>query len=109
MFGNDKPTRLILVRPGATDLDDQGRIKGCLDMPLSETGWIQSETIAMELAGESIDELYCGPTQAALETADAILEGRSGTRKRVLDCLQNVDQGLWHGKLIDEVRRQLPK
>lgn len=27
--------RVLLIRPGATEFDDQGRIKGSLDMPLS--------------------------------------------------------------------------
>ena len=26
-------SRVLLIRPGATDFDDQGRIKGTLDMP----------------------------------------------------------------------------
>ncbi len=30
--------RVLLIRPGATDFDDQGRIKGSLDMPMSERG-----------------------------------------------------------------------
>ena len=31
-------SQVLLIRPGATDFDDQGRIKGTLDMPMSERG-----------------------------------------------------------------------
>ena len=29
---------VLLVRPGATEFDEQGRMKGSLDMPMSEKG-----------------------------------------------------------------------
>ena len=38
--------QILLVRPGATDLDDQGRIKGALSIPLSEKGEGQARATA---------------------------------------------------------------
>ncbi len=106
-------SRVVLVRPGATDFDDQGRMKGCLNMPLSECGREQVERIAAELADVEIDEIVSAPCESAIETATRLAKGRSvlgrSVKVRIVECFQNVDHGLWHGKLIEEVRRTQPK
>lgn len=106
-------SRVVLVRPGATDFDDQGRMKGCLNMPLSECGREQVERIAAELADFEIDEIVSAPCESAIETATRLAKGRSvlgrSVKVRIVECFQNVDHGLWHGKLIEEVRRTQPK
>jgi len=100
--------RIVLVRPGATDFDDQGRMKGCLDMPLSDCGRAQVERVAEELAGVKIDGIFTAPCQSARDTATRLASGRS-TKVKVVECFRNIDHGLWHGKLIDEVRRNQPR
>jgi broad specificity phosphatase PhoE len=106
-FGNHM-SRVVLVRPGATDFDDQGRMKGCLNMPLSECGREQVERIAAELANLELDEIVTAPCESAIETATRLAKGRS-VKVRIVECFRNVDHGLWHGKLIEEVRRTQPK
>lgn len=101
-------TGVMLVRPGATDFDDQGRIKGCLDMPMSETGRMQAETLADETAEFRLRTIFTSPCESARETA-AILAKRRGAKVKVVDAFRNLDHGLWHGKLIDELRRNHPK
>ncbi len=100
--------RIVLVRPGATDFDDQGRMKGCLDMPLSDSGRAQVERVAGELAGVQISGIYSAPCQSARDTANRLASGRA-TRVKIVNCFRNIDHGLWHGKLIDEVRRNQPR
>jgi len=100
--------KIVLVRPGATEFDDQGRMKGCLDMPLSDTGRQQVSRITEELAGVKLNGIFSAPCESARETANALAAGRS-TRVKVIDCFRNIDLGLWHGKLIDELRRNQPK
>ncbi len=100
--------RIVLVRPGATDFDDQGRMKGCLDMPLSDCGRVQVERIASELAGVELSSIFTAPCQSARETATRLAAGRLA-RVKVIECFRNIDHGLWHGKLIDEVRRNQPR
>ncbi len=109
MAGLGNPmSRVILVRPGATEFDDQGRMKGCLNMPLSECGREQVERIAAELSDLAIDEIVTAPCESAIETATRLAKGRS-VKMRIVECFRNVDHGLWHGKLIEEVRRTQPK
>jgi broad specificity phosphatase PhoE len=100
--------RILLVRPGSTDFDEQGRIKGTLDIPLSQAGSLQVTRIVQELRETKIDQVYTSPCRCAEQTA-AILAGDHRLKVKKLTELQNLDHGLWHGKLIDEVRHSHPK
>jgi probable phosphoglycerate mutase len=100
--------RIVLVRPGSTQYDEQGRIRGTLDMPLSEGGTRQVARAAFELTSLPIDVIYASPCQPSLETAEAIAQATGAKVKRV-EQLQNLDQGLWQGKLVEEVRQTQPK
>lgn len=100
--------KIVLVRPGTTDLDEQGRIKGTLDMPLNDNGTEQVSRTIGELAGQSMDAVYCSPGQACEQTAAALARPRELKVKR-LEALKNLDRGLWHGKLIQEVKQRQPK
>lgn len=100
--------RIALIRPGATDFDDQGRIKGTLDLPLNEHGFEQVGKMAEEIQALPLSVIYCSPCQAAQQTAEAIA-AKSGVRVKTLDGLANVDHGLWHGRLIEEVRQTQPR
>ena len=99
---------LLLIRPGTTDYDEQGRIKGRLSIPLNDAGRGQMENVVAELAGRQVDAIYAAPCQAAQETATA-LSTALGVRQKSTDVLQNPDAGLWQGRLIDEIRIKNPK
>ncbi len=99
---------LYLIRPGATPFDEEGRIKGNLDLPLSDRGWDQARQLASQLVGEEIETLYVAPTEAADQTARCIAE-RCRCRIRPLPLLQNLDFGLWQGRMISDVRRTQPR
>src|SRR5438045_3866073 len=85
--------RIVLVRPGCTAFDQQGRIKGTLDIPLSEDGSHQAVETAQQLSAFQFDTVYSAPCRSAQQTAATI----SATRKlkvKVLEELHNVDHGL---------------
>ena len=100
--------RIVLIQPGSTDFDEQGRIKGSLDLPLSVNGAGQVARTAQQLADEPIEVIYASPNQSAIQTAETIAENRK-VRVRRLEKLRNIDHGLWHGKLIEEVKQNQPK
>lgn len=100
--------QIILVRPGSTDFDEQGRIKGSLDIPLNENGSLQVARTVGELTALKIDQVYSAPCQSAQQTA-AVLAQAHGVRVRPLEKLENLNHGLWHGKLIEEVKQKQPK
>ena len=100
--------QLLLVRPGATEYDQQGRIQGTLDVPLSEDGRQQVEAMAVELANLQPALLFTSPGQASTQTGELLGEAL-GLKPRSLDKLLNVNQGLWQGMCIDEVKTKQPK
>jgi broad specificity phosphatase PhoE len=100
--------QIVVVRAGSTEFDEQGRIKGTLDIPLSDAGVSQVGRLVGELHDVPIDHIYASPSLAAKQTADSLAADHR-LKVKTLDELQNLDHGLWHGKLIDEVRVSQPK
>lgn len=100
--------RLILSRPGSTEYDEQGRIKGTLSIPLSDEGTRQAANTAAELSDSEIDAVYSSPCESCLESARVIAASRS-VKVKVLDGLNNLDHGLWEGRLIEDVKQKQPK
>ena len=100
--------QIVLIRPGSTDYDEQGRIQGTLDIPLNEQGTREVQRIVDELRTLSINAIYCGPCQCVCQTATAIADAL-GAKLKVVDTLRNIDHGLWQGMLIDDVKRKQPK
>ncbi len=103
-------TQVVLIRPGATVYDEQDRVQGVLDVPLSDRGWAEVAGLAESLAGLglSLSALYCGPGENAVLTAEAV--GKAlGLRPRKIDDFRNLDQGLWQGLQKDEIKRRNTK
>jgi broad specificity phosphatase PhoE len=100
--------RIILIRPGSTDYDQQGRIQGNLDVPLNEQGQIEAKRLADELRERGIEVVYTSPDRSARQTAEALAQVLD-VRCKTLDQMQNLDFGLWQGMAIEEVRVRQPK
>lgn len=102
-------SQVLLIRPGATLYDEQNRVQGVLDIPLSDQGRSEVAQLADRLAvrGEEarLAALYCGPGESAVRTAEIV--GKAlGLRPKRIDDFRNLDQGLWQGLQIEEIRRR---
>ena len=98
-------TKIIFVPTASTEFDDQGRICGALDLPLSENGALQAAGWAQKLADVEIAMVYSGPATADRQTAQAL--AKAGTKKRktkAIEAWQNLDHGLWQGKILSELK-----
>ncbi len=102
------PDHLIVIRSGATDYDRQGRIRGTLDIPLCDEGRADAARAAELLAAAAPDALYMSGSACAIETS-RIVGAACGLRPQRLANLHNLDQGLWQGMLVDEIRRKQPR
>jgi phosphoserine phosphatase len=100
--------QIVLARPGSTDFDQQGRIQGTLDIPLNEQGNLEVANLIRDFENLGIEAVYCSDGEPAVQTAAAIASALNVKLKRLED-MQNLDQGLWQGMLVDEVRRRQPK
>lgn len=100
--------QIVLILPGATDFDAQHRIQGNLDVPINAQGAVEVARMVDELSTRPLDALYAACGESALQTGTA-LATTFGLKLRVLDKLENLNQGLWQGMLVEEVRIKQPK
>ena len=100
--------QIVLIRPGATDYDREGRIQGNLDVPLNAQGSAEVARVIDDLRPLRLSAIYTSGCRSAVETAQAIAAAL-GVRLKKLDHMHNLNQGLWQGMLVDEVRRKQPK
>jgi broad specificity phosphatase PhoE len=93
--------RLLLVRHGATAWNDEHRIIGRTDLPLSPAGREQAHLVAARLALETIHALHASPLQRAIVTAAGVSEA-CGLPYLVDERLRETDLGAWEGLTLDE-------
>jgi broad specificity phosphatase PhoE len=102
-------SQVILIRPGATLYDEQNRVQGVLDIPLSERGSGEvvrmAKEIASSLGASTLAALYSGPGENAFRTAE-IVGKVIGVRPKRINDFRNLDHGLWQGLQIDEIKRR---
>lgn len=97
--------RLILVRHGETDWNQQHRLQGLGDLGLNETGRRQAEALAQALKNERVEAIYTSPLKRAWETSCAI--GRfHQVEVATLDELKELDAGEVDGLTYEEMRSQ---
>ena len=105
-------SQVILIRPGATLYDEQNRVQGVLDVPLSERGrgdvMRMAQSLSYSLGDLSLAALYCGPGENVTRTAE-IVGKLLGIRPKRINEFRNLDQGLWQGLQIDEIKRRNTK
>ncbi len=100
--------QVLLLRPGSTEYDRQGRIQGNLDIPLCEDGRQQVELLLGEIDTSGLVAIYTGPGNAARQTGD-LLAQKTALKPKPIAGLANLDHGLWQGMLVDDVRTKQPK
>jgi probable phosphoglycerate mutase len=99
---------IVVIRPGCTDFDEQHRIQGALDLPLNERGVEQVAELVEQLRPLPLEAIYTGDCEPARSTAEAI--GRElGLEVKEIEGLRNLNQGLWQGLPVEEIRRKYPK
>jgi probable phosphoglycerate mutase len=99
---------LVLIRPGSTDYDVQQRIQGSLDIPLNEQGSAEVMQAVEQLRDKGLETVYAPVSEPALQTAQLIAKSLEIKLKKI-PRLQNFNQGLWQGNLLEDVRHKQPK
>ena len=100
--------RIVLIRPGRTDFDEQRRIQGALDIPLNDQGSRDVNALGEQVRDYEIECLYYSNGEPSRGTAERLAE-RLSLRAKKLDHMRNLDHGLWQGMCVEEVRRKQPK
>lgn len=100
--------RILLIRPGSTEYDQQGRIQGNLDIPLCEDGREQVQRLVGELGEIRPVAIYTSPSESSEQTAK-LVAAAFDLKPKTVDKLVNLDHGLWQGMLIEDVKTKQPK
>jgi len=101
-------SRLLLVRHGATELNDTMRFQGHVDIELSAVGYKQVEKLRDRLAIDKLDVTYCSDLKRAVTTAELI---SSRHQAEIIACpeLREISYGEVEGMAFDDIRRLYPE
>jgi broad specificity phosphatase PhoE len=98
------PTRIFLVRHGATPLTEEDRFAGSSDVDLSDEGRRQIASLAERLKDEELDAIYASPLRRTVETA-RILASPHGLEPISEPALKEIDYGHWESLRRADVER----
>lgn len=102
-----KKTRIFLVRHGQTEWNQQDRLQGQKNSPLTEIGRQQALMAKESLEQYEIHKACVSPLQRAQDTLDIILQGREVEVVRS-GKLKEINLGPWEGKTREETERSHP-
>jgi phosphoserine phosphatase len=100
--------RFLLVRHGETDWNRAGKFQGQIDVPLNDNGRNQASLAAEFLKTIEIDFAFTSPMSRPKETAQIILQDRSGLTLDENADLREIGHGLWEGKFEAEIKAEYP-
>ena len=99
---------LMLVRHGETEWNVQRRYQGQSDVPLSEIGNQQAESIAGRLAGQEIDAIYASDLKRAWQTAQ-VIAAQIGLDVISEPRLRELKFGILEGLTFEEAEEKYPE
>jgi broad specificity phosphatase PhoE len=100
--------RLVyIIRHGATDWNQAGRIQGHLDPPLNTIGRTQAHLVGQRLAQFGATALYSSDLQRAYQTAQAIAQATGLDIVQKFD-LREIHFGAWQGLTVQQIRERDP-
>ncbi len=99
--------RIILVRHGETNWNNEDRFRGHIDVGLNPGGLAQARMVGEALRDIELDGIYSSPLSRALVTAEEIAHPRS-LQVSILEAFKDFHFGAWQGLTRDEVRYRYP-
>lgn len=102
------PTRVFLVRHGATVLTAEDRFAGATDVQLSDEGRQQARRLAIRLENESIAAVYASNMGRTMETARILAEPHK-LEVQQREGLREISHGHWEELTRHEVEVQYPQ
>lgn len=102
------PTRIFLIRHGATVLTAEDRFAGATDVQLSDEGREQAHRLGVRLKDEPLAAVYASPLGRTMETARLIAESHN-LPVLARDGLREIAHGRWEGMTRTEVEQRFPE
>jgi len=101
-------TWIYLVRHGQTVWNEEGKLCGSSDVPLSDEGLVQAQKVAARMKNVNLSAIYSSPLLRARQTAEAIASHHN-LPVQVEPDLREVDYGEWEGLKVDEAMEKFPE
>ena len=95
--------RVILIRPGETDWNKQGRWQGWVASPLNDYGRAEAHSLARYIRNIGLSALYSSDSRRAVETAQ-ILAAQLDFEPVLDERWRERNIGAWQGMTLDEIR-----
>lgn len=95
-MNQESRVRLLLVRHGATAWNEDGRVQGQLDIPLSELGRVQAQALTHALQQIPLQAAFTSDLARCRETAALCLSGL-GVTAAMDPRLRERHYGVWQG------------
>jgi len=102
-----RPTRLVLVRHGATRHSAERRFSGRNTLALDEHGVRQAQALAARAPSWRPVAIVSSPLVRTMQTAD-VIAAELGVEVTAVDDLAEVDFGEWEGRTFGEARASHP-
>src|SRR5262245_55884357 len=99
------PTRVLLIRHGATVLSAEDRFAGATDVELSDEGRRQARALGERLASEVISAVYASPMQRTVDTAHLVTAAHR-LELHTDPGLREISHGRWEGLTRKEVEER---
>jgi broad specificity phosphatase PhoE len=99
---------IYLVRHGTTPLNQHGRYRSRLEVPLDEQGWADARAAAASLAEVGLAAVYTSPLRRARDTARTIADGAGIATINDEDRLNNLEYGAWTALTSNEAENYDP-
>lgn len=99
--------QVYIVRHGETEWNAQGRIQGHSDIPLSDYGRLQAQSVARRLSQVSFSVAYASDSSRTHETARIVL-GDTGTPLHTTPQLREYRKGVFEGLTVEEHALRFP-
>ncbi len=100
--------RVLLIRSGATEWDEQDYLPGVADLPMCPH---ERERLAVDdamVGPAAVASVLSAGDEASTETASIVARSLGVKAKKCVD-LGDVDLGLWQGLRMSELRERAPK
>ncbi len=93
--------RVYLVRHGTTDLNNEGKLQGSLDLSLNKEGQNQAKKVSERLSKIDIDSIYSSNLKRAYETVTPLANAKK-TKVNKIEDLNEIILGDFEGKTLEE-------
>lgn len=103
-----QPKRVILVRHGETNWNQERRFLGRSDPGLNERGWFQARAASDLLLEQDFELIFCSDLTRALETGGEIAS-RHNLPIHQIPSLREMDFGEWEGLTFAQIEERYPE